>query len=351
MNTTRKIIVSILATSFLGATALPTLAQQGAAGGSQKMEKRMAHKGASKRGGGKRQGMKMAFERYDSNSDGVITQDEVDAAVVERFTELAGDDGTITLEQYRAAWMDRTSEHQVRGFQRLDRDGDGSVTKAEYDSASERMFSRLDRDGNGELTRATRDGERSAERSGQRDGNKSAKRSGERDGNKSAKRSGGHGKKGMRGGSHRGGGNVAMLMERFDVDKDGKITRAEFDDVRTSVFGGADGDGNGAITLSEFATIWQDLNSDRIVGGFQRMDSDGDLKITQEEYAERSSDFVKMHDRNGDGVVTKADRGGGKHKGKRGDRSMHKKGDRAAQPEKAKAGPTGTAPETKAQDI
>lgn len=338
MNTTRKIIVSILATSFLGATALPTLAQQGAAGESQKMEKRMAHKGPSKRGGGKRHGMKMAFERYDSNQDGVITQEEVDAVVVERFGELAGDDNTITLDQYREAWMERSSDRQVRAFQRLDRDGDGSVTQAEYDNASERMFNRLDRDGNGELTRVTRDAD------------KSAKRSGDRDGKKSAQRSGGHGKKGMRGGSRRGGGHVAMLMERFDVDKDGKITRAEFDEVRASTFGGADGDGNGAITLSEFATIWQDLNSDRIVRGFQRMDTDGDLKITQEEYAERSSDFVKMHDRNGDGVVTKADRGG-KHKGKKGQRSMHKRGDKAAQPEKAKAAPTGTSTATKALDI
>ncbi|MCR9139274.1 MAG: calcium-binding protein [Alphaproteobacteria bacterium] len=336
MNTTRKIVVSILATSFLGATALPTLAQQSATGESQKMEKRMAHKGASKRGGGKRQGMKMAFERYDSNEDGVITQEEVDAVVVERFNDLAGDDNTITLEQYRDAWMERSADHQVRGFQRLDRDGDGAVTKAEYDSASERMFSRLDRDGNGELTRATRNAD------------KSAKRSGQRDGNKSAKRSGGHGKKGMRGGSHRGGGNVAALMERFDVDKDGKITRAEFDEVRAAVFGGADGDSNGSISLSEFATIWQDLNNDRIVRGFQRLDSDGDLKITQEEYAARSNDFVKKHDRNGDGVVTKADRGGGKHKGKKGHRSMNKSSDKA--PQKAKSGSTESATQTKAQD-
>lgn len=339
MNTTRKIVVSILATSFLGATALPTLAQQGATGGSPKMEKRMAHKGASKRGGGKRQGMKMAFERYDSNDDGVITQDEVDAVVVERFTGLAGEDGAITLEQYRDAWMERSNEPQIRAFQRLDGDGDGSVTQAEYDSASNRMFSRLDRDGNGELTRQTRSAE------------KSAKRSGERDGQKSAKRSGGHGKKGMRSGSHRGGGNVMALMERFDVDKDGKITRAEFDEVRASAFGGADADSSSSISLSEFATIWQDINNDRIVRGFQRMDADGDLKITQEEYAARSDDFVKMHDRNGDGVVTKADRGGGKHKGKKGHRSMNKPADKAGQPQKTRAGSVGSASRTKALDI
>lgn len=339
MNTTRKIVVSILATSFLGATALPTLAQQSAAGGTQKMEKRMAHNGASKRGGGKRPGMKKAFERYDANKDGVITQEEVDAIIIERFNDVAGEDGTITLEQYRSAWMERSSKPQVRAFQRLDGDGDGSVTQAEYDKASERMFSRLDRDGNGELTRPTQGAE------------KSAKRSGDQGAKKSAKRSGGHGKKGMRGGSHRGGGNVVALMERFDVDKDGKITRAEFDEVRAAAFGGADADGNSSISLEEFATIWQDLNNDRIVRGFQRLDTDGDLKVTQEEYAARSSDFVKKHDRNGDGVVTKADRGSSKHKGKKSHRSMNKPADKPAQPQKTRAGTTGTASPSKALDI
>ncbi len=326
MSTTRKIIVSVLATSFLGATALPTLAQQGGTGGPQKMEKRMAHAGSAKRGG-KRQAMKRAFERYDSNKDGVITQDEVDAVVVERFADIAGADGTMTLDEFRSAWTERSSRPQVRAFQRLDRDGDGSVTQAEYDRASDRMFSRLDRDGNGELTRQARGA------------------------NQSADRSRGHGKKAMRSGSRRGGGYVMALMERFDTDKDGKITRAEFDEVRARAFGGADADGNSAITLEEFATIWQDLNNDRIVRGFQRLDTDGDLKITQDEYAARSSSFVKRHDRNGDGVVTKADRRTGKHKGKKMHRSMKKPSDAAGQAQKTKAKNANQALPTNAQDI
>jgi Ca2+-binding EF-hand superfamily protein len=313
MNTTRKIVVSILATSFLGATALPTLAQQSTPVEAPKMEKRTAHAGGSKRGGGKRHGMKKAFERYDADKDGVITQDEVDAVVIERFNDVAGEDGTITLEQFREAWMERSAKQRVRAFQRLDRDGDGSVTTEEYDAASGRMFSRLDRDGSGDLTRPAPDA------------------------GKSADRTKGHGKKGMRGGSHRGGGNVVALMERFDVDKDGKITRAEFDEVRAQAFSGADADGNSAVTLEEFATIWQDVNSGRTTRAFQRMDADGDLKITADEYSKRSKDFVKKHDRNGDGVVTKADRGGGKHKGKKWHRSMKKPAEKAAEPQKTRA--------------
>ena len=320
MNTTRKVIVSILATSFLGATALPTLAQQ-SGGSGQKAEKRMAHKGSDRKGGN-RKSMRQAFERYDGNKDGVITQDEVDAIVAERFAEIAGPDGTITLDQYRDAWTERSNRRQVRSFQRLDRDGDGSVTQSEYDNASDRMFSRLDRDGNGELTIQRPDGR------------------------KADKGSKGHRKMGR--GGH---GNVTALMERFDVDKDGKITRAEFDEVRAGTFSGADADNSGGVTLEEFTTIWQDLNSDRITRGFQRLDADGDLAITQEEYAARSENFVEKHDRNGDGVVTKADRRGGKDRGKKSHRSMKKSGGKDMPKKKASVGKSNSGSSSKALDI
>ena len=293
MNTTRKVAVSLMAASFLGATAVSTLAQQGATPETPKMERRMAHTGQGKRGGkrhGMRGGMQRAFERYDTNKDGVITQEEVDAAVVECFNDIAGEDGTITLEQYSAAWMERSLQPRVRAFQRLDRDGDG----------------------NGDLTRP-------APQSGQSAGNQQDR-----------------GKRAMRGGHRRGGGRVIELMERFDIDKDGKVTRAEFDEMRAEAFGGADADGNSAITLEEFATIWQDLNSQRMTRGFRRSDSDGDLKVTQEEYAARSKNFVEMHDRNGDGVVKKADRRGGKHKGKKSHRSMKQQG-KKGEPRKTQA--------------
>ena len=136
-------------------------------------------------------------------------------------------------------------------------------------------------------------------------------------------------------GSRRGGGRVIKLMERFDLDKDGKITRAEFDAVRAEAFGEADADSNTSITLEEFATIWQDLNGNRMTRGFKRLDSDGNLKVTQEEYSARSKNFVEKKDRNGDGVVTKADRGD-KHKGKKGNRSMKQKGQKG-EPRKAGA--------------
>lgn len=303
MKTTRKVAVTLLATTFMGASLVPALAQSTKADSKPVAEKRMAHAGQGKMGKRGKRGMKRAFERYDTNKDGVITQDEVEAVIVERFNQFAGEDGVITLDDFRAAWIENSNRPMVRAFQRLDRDGDGAVTAEEFNTASERMFNRLDRDGNGELTIPAR-------------GDTAKAGKGEA---KTAKR-----------GHRRGGRGAERLMERFDSDKDGKITRAEFDEVRLSLFGNADADSNQSVSLEEFATVWQEMNKDRIVRGFQRYDSNGDLSITLEEYTAGNIDFVKNHDRNGDGVVTKADRKRGKYHGKRSHRGMKKHGERAA---------------------
>lgn len=133
-----------------------------------------------------------------------------------------------------------------------------------------------------------------------------------------------------RGGSRHGGRGAERLMEQYDGDKDEKITRTEFDEVRLSQFSGADADGNQAVTLEEFVTVWQDKNSDRIVRGFQRLDVDGDLKVSREEYSARTSDFVEHHDRNGDGVVTTADENRGRRDGRRAGNCTDKQGEKAA---------------------
>ncbi len=332
MRTTQKIAASILATTFLGASVAPTLAAQNQADGKPAAEKKMAHAGKNKHSKNKHgkkgnRGMKRAFERFDANKDGVITQEEVDAVIVERFNSVAGGDTTITLEEFRAGWLDKSRDHMVRGFQKLDSDGDGAITADEITTASDRMFNRLDRDGNGELTRpAPKD---KADAGAKNDQHKKAER----------------------GGKHRHGGKrTAMLMERFDVDKDGKITRAEFDEIRGNLFSGADADGNSTISIEEFVTVWQEMNSDRITRSFQKLDADGDLSVTQEEYAARSGNFVKKHDRNGDGVVTKADKKRGKHHGKKTERSMKKPAHKPAPDKASLKTPAKPAP-AKTQDI
>ena len=277
MNRTKKIAVSLLATTFMGASVLPALAQSASTDRKPAAEKRMAHAGSkhSQRGMRGDRGMQRAFERYDVNKDGVITQEEVEAVIVERFNSFAGENGVITLDDFRSAWVENSRNPMVRAFQRLDSDGDGTVTAEEFNASSDAMFNRLDRDGNGELTRPGR-----GERAG---ANKDSAKPDQRGQRSMAKRSG----------SRHGGHGAQRLMDRFDTDKDGKITRAEFDQVRTTLFGNADADNNQSVSLEEFATVWQEMNNEAIVRGFQRYDTNGDLSITLEEYTAGNIDFVR----------------------------------------------------------
>jgi len=325
MNTPKKIAIAALAAG-VASLAITAQAQADERGG----WKKMAHSSGWQMPGPRgemgrhgRRGGRQLMERFDVNKDGTLTQEEVDQVVQERFAkaDTAGN-GSVDLEEFKAFWLTDSREGMVRAFQRLDRDGDGSVTKAEYDGIADRMFSRLDRDGNGtlEMQRGGR-GQRMSDNDGP-DGDEAGqrRRHARGDGERGGRRGGGH--FGKRGG---GFGGPSVMFDLFDADSDGKITREEFDDVRGQLFASADTDGSGSFSLEDFSSIWMTINDQRVVRRFQSLDSNGDLAISAEENGARTANLVERLDRNGDGVVTKSDmkrgkkgRGGWRH-GKRGD--------------------------------
>ena len=265
---------------------------------------------------GGRDGGRM-IEMFDQNKDGSVTQDEVNASVAERFAAADADkDGRVTLEEFKAYRLTEMQPMKVRAFQRLDRDGDGKVTRAEFDHISDRMFARLDRDGDGELKAMPvppRGPEgRGAEARGP-EGRGPEGRGPEGKGPEGKGREGwkmGDGPKGPHG---RHGMMMMEMFERFDVNGDGTVTRAEFDEVRGQLFALADTGNAGSFDLQGFDALFASMADPRLVRMFQRLDTDGDLANTAEENAARTSDLVARMDRNGDGVLTKADfRKGGK---------------------------------------
>jgi hypothetical protein len=125
----------------------------------------------------------------------------------------------------------------------------------------------------------------------------------------SADRGGGWGgKHGMWGGHGRGMMGQEM-MERYDADKDGKITQAEIDQNRTTWHGEFDADRNASLSLDEFRALWLKARGEMIVREFQFFDADGNGQLTLEEYREPMSGMVAMRDRNGDGALSQEDRG------------------------------------------
>lgn len=184
------------------------------------------------------------FKRSDSNGDGKLTLDEVPEQykdiVRATFNQLGKKlDGALTLDEFQRGFPARQRpavgrEPSVRAVRVLDTNGDGKLSKEELSKAVE-QFDKLDRDGDGQL-----DGE---ELSGLR---------------------------------VRPNPNpfqrpnidqfINAFMERFDTDKDGKLSAKELADLpergqeRTKDW---DGNKDGEVTKEEVTEALRRLTNPR----------------------------------------------------------------------------------------
>ncbi len=108
-----------------------------------------------------------------------------------------------------------------------------------------------------------------------------------------------------------GMGRMAMaqqLMERYDANKDGKVTQEEIDQNRTDWQKEFDTDKNGTLSLQEFQSLWLKARGEEMVREFQFFDRDGNGQVTLDEYKGPMADIVANRDRNGDGALSREDR-------------------------------------------
>lgn len=97
------------------------------------------------------------LERFDTDKDGGVTQAEIDQTRGGQFTAFDSDgDGQLSLKEYEALWLDVMRERMVDRFQNLDEDGDATVTSAEFSEPFGQMVQRMDRNGDGKLTKEDR---------------------------------------------------------------------------------------------------------------------------------------------------------------------------------------------------
>ncbi|MHA2621091.1 MAG: EF-hand domain-containing protein [bacterium JZ-2024 1] len=105
------------------------------------------------------------FARLDRNGDGKISKDEFPGKP-ERFTALdTNADGFITKEelqargqQLRDRWADKKPGEQI--WKKWDANNDGKVARDEYIAAMKQLFDHLDRNGDGVLSKADLGGPR-----------------------------------------------------------------------------------------------------------------------------------------------------------------------------------------------
>ncbi len=84
-----------------------------------------------------------------------------------------------------------------------------------------------------------------------------------------------HGKRGM----HHGGG----MIEKADTNKDGAVSRAEFDAVHAARFAELDTNADGMITKEEMQAVREAKRSKRRAERFARVDTNGDGQISMAE--------------------------------------------------------------------
>lgn len=103
------------------------------------------------------------------------------------------------------------------------------------------------------------------------------------------------------GGPGKGG---ASMLERYDADGDGTVSRAEFESNHADRFGKADVNADGTLSLEEFNAYVQSRRDDRIRMMHERLDANKDGVVSAEEIDAVSSDRFGRLDRNNDGVIT-----------------------------------------------
>jgi Ca2+-binding EF-hand superfamily protein len=73
-----------------------------------------------------------AFEKADTNNDGITTKEEYLAYHAKRFDEIDKDgDGKIEKQDLKEHMQSRREQKQENAFNKIDQDGDGQVSKEE----------------------------------------------------------------------------------------------------------------------------------------------------------------------------------------------------------------------------
>jgi len=94
------------------------------------------------------------FDAADADGDGAMTRAEFDAQRAARFADIDADgDGALSQDELAAHREAKWAERRARMFNELDADDDGAISKAEFAAPPVDMFARLDQDGDGVVTK------------------------------------------------------------------------------------------------------------------------------------------------------------------------------------------------------
>ena len=146
----------LMSAAFALAVPAVALAQFGSGDGPRMVQISGGGPGGGPGGGGFGGGPGGAmFGMLDSDGDGQITREEVEAFRADRFAIFDADgDGAVTEEEWVAGHEVLARDRMTRRFSQLDSDGDGTVSQSELNAGRgpTTMFDRLDANDDDVLT-------------------------------------------------------------------------------------------------------------------------------------------------------------------------------------------------------
>jgi Ca2+-binding EF-hand superfamily protein len=100
-----------------------------------------------------------------------------------------------------------------------------------------------------------------------------------------------------------------MRFDRMDKDSNGDITLDEFGAAMANRMTEADADHDGKVTVAELAAEIEKMRTERMARRIiDRFDTDGDGVLTKAEVESRQKKMFALLDRNDDGKIEKSER-------------------------------------------
>ncbi len=107
----------------------------------------------------------------------------------------------------------------------------------------------------------------------------------------------------------------AQGLKSLDVDGNHAITRDEIAAAAGARFAAIDANRDGQATVEEIRSYRERLRAERQAARLARIDSDGNGRISEAEFVAKRIERMQRLDRNDDGVLDAADRGGRRPRG------------------------------------